>query len=136
MRATIILSALFVLITSLTGAADRSTPTVEEVKAEILKHDIRFPDIVLAQAIEETGWMECIDCSMDYNNIFGFWYKKKFIGFDRWQESVEYYAKWQKRHYVSGSYFKFLKSMPYSMNPEYNKNLKKIMKSNEHLWKK
>ncbi len=109
-------------------------PTIEQVKEEIIKNNIQYPKIVLAQAIEESGWLECTNCSLDVNNIFGFWYKKKFLEFDSWQESVEYYAKWQKRHYIKGDYFKFLKKIPYSMNPKYVENLKRIIKITEYIW--
>lgn len=106
--------------------------TVDSVYKELVKQGIKNPKIVLAQSIEETGWYKCINCSLSRNNIFGFWYKKKYLEFNTWQESVGYYARWQNRHYTESSYedyYEFLIKRNYASNPKYISNLKKIVKS-------
>ena len=46
--------------------------TLKEVRDYINDStDIKHKDIVLRQSIQETGWYNCKNCSMDNNNIFG-----------------------------------------------------------------
>lgn len=97
-----------------------------EVYREILKHEIKHPEIVLKQAILETGWFKCEYCSYDHNNIFGFRYKHKYLEFDTWQESVAYYKKWQDKRYKGGDYYDFLKKVGYATSKTYNRKLKNI----------
>ena len=60
------------------AAEDNQVPelTIANVK-KVLKEE-NFPEIVLRQAITETGWFKCTNCS-SRNNIFGFYYKKKYL---------------------------------------------------------
>jgi len=109
------------------GAEEGSAPlVVSDVAKEIAKHEIKYPKIVLAQALHETGNFKCTDCCLDRNNLFGFRYKKKYLVFDNWKESVAYYSRWQKRHYKGGDYFTFLKDVGYATDPEYIKRLKRF----------
>ncbi len=103
-----------------------SVNTVEHVKTYIDKTDLKHKDIVLRQAVLETGWLKCTNCSMDRNNLFGWYYKKKYLSFDTWQESVDYYCRWQKRHYKGGDYYKFLKDRGYATDPRYITKLKAL----------
>jgi flagellum-specific peptidoglycan hydrolase FlgJ len=105
--------------------------TPEDVASEIAKYDIKHPEIVLAQSILETGWYKCSDCSLDVNNLFGFFYKGKFLGWDTWQESVKYYAWWQGQLYKGGDYYEFLKRIGYFTSKNYIVELKKIVKQYE-----
>ena len=100
--------------------------TVENVKAAIIEAGIQYPEIVLKQAILETGWLKCTKCSLTKNNIFGFYYKKKYISFDNWLECVDYYKRWQDRHYKGGDYYQFLKDVGYATSPTYVQKLKQI----------
>lgn len=70
--------------------------------------DIKHKDIVVKQVKLETGNLKCTDCSRDVNNIFGFYYKKQYIKFDSWQDSVDYYSRWQTKWYKEGNYYEFL----------------------------
>ena len=108
----------------------------QEVYVEILNQGIEHPEIVLRQAIKETGWMECTECSLDHNNLFGFRWKKKYLEFDTWQESVAYYKKWQTKWFDGQrSYYNFLGCMwkhrngdcvPYATSETYIEELKLI----------
>ena len=100
--------------------------TVENVKAAIIEAGIQHTEIVLKQAILETGWLKCTKCSLTRNNIFGFYYKKKYISFDNWLDCVDYYKRWQDRHYKGGDYYQFLKDVGYATSPTYVQKLKQI----------
>lgn len=111
--------------------------TSEEILLEIKNQGICYPEIVLAQAKLETGNFECRDCSLDLNNLFGFRYKKKYICFDTWQESITYYKEWQDRWYKGQDYFQFLECprkrtngdcMVYGTDPLYIKKVKNNLK--------
>lgn len=112
-------------------------PTIEEVRQELEKQEIKHSDIVLRQVIQETGWLSCTNCSLDHNNLFGFWYKKKYLEFATWQESVTYMKKWQLKWYIdtNKNYYDFLTCMwkhsngdcvPYASDKLYISNLKNI----------
>ena len=103
-----------------------SIPTIEEIKIELAKQKVKHADIVLRQAILETGWLSCTKCSLKYNNLFGFWYKKQYLKFDNWKESIAYYRRWQDRHFKGGDYYQFLVDRGYATDPEYINKLKSI----------
>lgn len=105
--------------------------TVETVRAEIIAQGIQHPDIVLAQAIKESGWFKCTNCSLDGNNVFGFYWKGDYKSWDTWQEGVFYYATWQKKWYKGGDYFEFLTKKGYAEDPDYVKDLKNTYPLNQ-----
>lgn len=115
-----------IIVTLLLMSGKAKGQTLDSVRYEIAKNNIQHPEIVLRQAIEESGWFDCVNCSRDVNNIFGFYWRGAYIKFDTWQESVAYYARWQKRHYKGGDYYQFLKDRGYAENPKYIENLKRI----------
>jgi|SRR5690606_16091266 len=100
--------------------------TVENLQKEISRLGIKEGDVVLRQAILETGWFKCTNCSMGTNNLFGFFYKGKYLSFDNWVESVEYYKWWQDQVYKGGDYYAFLKKIGYAEAPNYIKYLKSL----------
>ena len=93
-------------------------------------YNVQYPDIVLRQSILETGWYRCEDCSMDVNNIFGF-YNGSYIRFDHWIESVEYYKKWQDKRMpeicTEQEYYNWLKKVGYATADDYEQKLKGIV---------
>jgi flagellum-specific peptidoglycan hydrolase FlgJ len=120
--------AIIALLASLLMGEGNTSPSIslEDVANEIRKHGILHEKIVLAQAVHETGWFECTDCSLDKNNIFGWRWKGRYMEFDTWQESVAYYARWQDRHYKGGNYYEFLKKKGFATDPNYIKKIKKL----------
>lgn len=102
-----------------------SAQTVEAVRSEINRLKIDSSEIVLKQSVLETGWYKSYSCK-HRNNLFGFRWKGKYLEFDTWQESVQYYARWQDRHFKGGDYYKFLKDRGYATDPEYINKLKQI----------
>lgn len=100
--------------------------SIENLKQALEDEGVQHADIVLRQAILETGWFKCTSCSLSRNNIFGFWYKKKYIEFEDWKECVAYYKRWQDRHYKGGDYYAFLKKVGFATDPQYLQRLKSI----------
>ncbi len=100
--------------------------TIDNLREVLEEEGVQHADIVLRQAITETGWFKCTGCSLSRNNIFGFYYKKKYLVFDNWLECVRYYKRWQDRHYKGGDYYAFLKRVGYATNPRYIQDLKSL----------
>lgn len=97
-----------------------------DVKAEIIRLGIEHPDIVYHQSLLETGRYKCTKCSLDNNNLFGFYYKGKYLWFDTWQESVAYYKWWQDKLYRGGDYFEFLDRVGFATSAGYIHELKRF----------
>jgi len=112
MRKRLLIASLLLSILN----ANAKELTISNVKAEILVNNIKFPEIVLRQAIEETGWLKCTKCSRDKNNLFGLTKRTyvngvkvtSFQSFKTWEESVLAYKKWQDKWYKGGDYYDFL----------------------------
>ena len=100
--------------------------TVENLKQALTKAGVKQVDVVLRQAILETGWFKCTKCSLGTNNLFGFFYKGKYLKFDNWLESVAYYKWWQDKLYSGGDYYAFLKKVGYATSPNYIKHLESL----------
>jgi len=103
-----------------------NTQTIQEVKDYISKTSLKHKDIVIAQVMQETRWLKCSNCSKDRNNLFGWTWKKKYLEFETWEESVDYYVRWQKRHYEDGDYYAFLKRVGFATDPKYIHKIKSI----------
>ena len=107
--------------------------TPKSVYAELVKQDVKHPEIVLAQSILETGWYKCDNCSLDKNNMFGLWNHKKqeYYYYSNWKSSIGGYKrgvqyKYFKKEYKD--YYHFLNDMGYATDPQYTIKLKKIVK--------
>jgi uncharacterized FlgJ-related protein len=109
--------------------------TKEEVYQCIVENDIKYPTIVLRQAIWESGWFKCMNCCRDFNNLFGFRVNSAvtktnpqgYVKFKHWKESVVYYKWWQDEMYEGGDYYQFLINVGYAANGEnYIKALKSL----------
>jgi len=99
---------IFVLIVALIGKTYSQEYSINTIKKELLKQNIKHPDIVIKQIILETGWLNCTNCALDNNNLFGFWWNKAYKKFNTWQEGVSYYKVWQEKWYITGDYYAFL----------------------------
>lgn len=128
-----ILLAFILLLGFQQGITQKSNkPKLQEAYDAIKDAGIEEPDFVMAQAIQETGWLNCKNCCFRFNNLFGF-YKKgnKCMKFESEKECIKYYKDWQKKRYPKwkkkhpkGTYYDFLKDIGYAANPHYNKELK------------
>lgn len=102
--------------------------TKDNIESLLTKHDVQYPKIVLAQAILESGWFKCTDCSWKYNNPFGFFWKGEYKKFKDLNHAVVYYKTWQDKWYKKGDYYSFLVKIGYAEDPQYIHKLKQIVK--------
>jgi hypothetical protein len=90
---------------------------------------IQHPDIVTAQACVETGNFECLNCSQNVGNIFGFLWKGEYLTFCGWDECCYYYLWWQQQNYKGGDYYAFLRRIHYAGNADkYEKTVRQKLK--------
>lgn len=92
-------------------------------------YEIKYPKIVLAQAILETGHYKSKLCK-ENNNLFGLYnsVKKEYFKFSHWSESVEAYKKYVQYKYKEGDYYNFLDSIGYASDSLYISKIKTIIK--------
>lgn len=126
---------ILILIGILALTSFTDSTTLNEVYKELVRQEVKHPEIVLKQVIQETGHLKCTNCSMDKNNLFGFYYKKKYLYFVDWKQSITYYKRWQDKHYKEGDYYAYLNCLwtnskgscvRYATDPEYTNKLKTI----------
>ncbi len=94
--------------------------TIPNLLSVIRSNNIKHEEIVLAQAILETGWFTSNVCKTK-NNLFGLTNPrtKQYYEFDHWTDSVKaYYTKVQYR-YKGGNYLKWLRKIGYAEAPDY-----------------
>ncbi len=93
---------------------------------------IRHPEIVMGQAIQETGWLNCRKCCLRYNNLFGFIIKgNKCKKFSTQEDCIAYYKSWQdkrydkwRKKYPKADYYHFLKYVHYATGDKYTSEVK------------
>jgi flagellum-specific peptidoglycan hydrolase FlgJ len=127
-----ILLGFLLLFALCQGYSQKSNKTkLQAVYNMILDAGIKEPEFVMAQAIQETGWLNCKKCCLRYYNLFGFYRKGKCMKFESEKECVKYYKDWQDKRYSKwkkkhpkGTYYDFLHHIGYATNPTYNKELK------------
>jgi hypothetical protein len=107
----------------------------KKVQRLIEMYQIQHPDIVLRQAMYESGWLMCTNCSWGrYNNPFGFRHRSYvsdsnpfgYLYFEGVEEAVLYYLRWQLKYYRGGDYYEFLKDIGYATRKNYTEELKKM----------
>ena len=113
-----LLMTSFLMMSSICGAQ----LTLQQIKDKGIKH----PEIVFAQYRLETG-NGVSRAFTEYNNAFGFIYKRKLMRFKSVEACVEYYYTWQAKRYVTGDYFEFLKKIGYAEEEGYIELLKKML---------
>ena len=107
--------------------------TIPNLYQEIIRNGIRYPKIVLAQAILETGWFRSPLCR-NRHNLFGLTNPQtgKYYEFNHWTESVRaYYTKVQYK-YKGGNYLLWLRDVGYAEDPRYIREVIRVLK---HLGK-
>lgn len=99
----------------------------------LIYYDIKYPHIVYAQALIETGNFKSDLCLSD-NNLFGLYNSKrgKYHRFDHWTESVIAYKDFiQRRYKPPEDYYKFLQRIGYAEDSNYISKLKEVVKKND-----
>lgn len=90
--------------------------------------EVQHSDVVIAQAILESGWFECTNCSLDHNNPFGFQWKHEYLEFESDLEACQYMKWWQDKHYGSrDGYYEFLEARGYATGPNYQEKVESIL---------
>lgn len=104
------------------------TLTLENVYRELLLKDVKFPEVVLRQVIWETQWLKCNNCSLEFNNLFGFTTKKGMMRFKTWVDCIKFYKQWQTKRGVEKceDYYALLKKARFASSPGYNKQLQSL----------
>lgn len=99
----------------------------ENLYNELIAQEIDYPEIVLAQAILETGHFTSYSCR-ERNNLFGL--RKRdgsYMTFDHWTNSVHAYKKYiQKYKEIPNDYYKFLNDLGYAEDSVYVVRVKQI----------
>lgn len=101
----------------------------EGLKDALIYYEIEYPEIVYAQAIQETGTFRSKLCKKD-NNLFGLYNSrtKQYYKFEHWTESVEMYKnRIQNRYKSNEDYYTFLNRICYASDSNYVNTLKKIV---------
>lgn len=100
----------------------------ENLYHELVAQDVDFPEIVLAQAILETGHFKSYSC-VQRNNLFGLRSGKgSYMTFDHWTLAVAAYKKYiQKYDSLPKDYYKYLNTLGYAKDPNYTVKLKELV---------
>lgn len=102
---------------------------IDNLYEELLNQELDFPEIVLAQALLETGHFESFSCR-ERNNLFGL--RKRdgsYMVFPHWTYSVAAYKKYiQKYKETPEDYYKFLENLGYAEDSAYIEKVKQTHK--------
>ena len=103
----------------------------ENLYAELVAQGVEFPDIVMAQAILETGHFKS-HCCLNHNNLFGLRKKDStYMSFAHWTDAVAAYKKYiQKWDDPPNDYYQFLEKLGYAEDSSYVSKVKEIVRQN------
>lgn len=96
--------------------------TKDSVYNYLVQINVKYPEIVLKQAILETGHFTSYSCRVR-KNLFGLTRNHKLESFDTWQKSCDRYIDWIQYKYKGGDYYDFLYELGYATDPNYIKKL-------------
>lgn len=105
----------------------------EGLKEALEYYNVKYPNIIYAQAILETGHFKSNLC-INNNNLFGLYdsKNKKYYIFDHWKDCIIAYKEMVQYKYKDGDdYYKFLSDIGYAEDPKYIDKLKEIVKQND-----
>ena len=120
---------LFVLILlgiTLSMYSNVPSLTRENLKNELIRRNIPCYEIVLAQALHESGNFKSKICR-ERNNIFGMRTKKGYKRYESWIACVDDYENKFSKRYKGGDYFVFLRKVNYAEDPSYEQKVRKLM---------
>jgi len=121
----IIFGFIIIWINSSGQVNSKKNVFIDSVFNYLCESKVLHPEIVIKQAILETGWFNS-KFLMNKNNIFAF-RNKEYITFKSWRACVDYYKSWQTKHYknIQEDYYHFLVRIKYAV-PNYPEHIKKI----------
>ena len=117
---------VIVMLCGAVNVANSQTLNDSTLMAELVKNDIKYPQIVLAQAKLETGNYKSKLCRV-HGNLFGLNSRKGYRKYGHWTESVKAYKKLIQSRYKGGDYYAFLTKIGYAEDKNYIRKLKKIV---------
>lgn len=101
--------------------------TIANLYDALVRHSVRFPKIVLAQAILESGWKLNSPLAKSHNNLFGLRKGNGYHRFSHWEESVRAYKRMiQYKHKAGQNYIQFLRDLGYATDPLYYNKVRRI----------
>ena len=107
------------------------TKSIEDgIDEALIYYDIKYPDIVKAQALLETGNYTSNLC-VNHNNLFGLYdsKNKRYYSYKHWYESIEDYKRLIQSKYDNNKYYyEFLEDIKYASDKKYVSKLKEIVK--------
>lgn len=103
------------------------TPTNELVIQACEYYGIKYPDVVVSQAILETGHYRSDLCTKG-NNLFGLYNSraKTYFVFEHWTQSVKAYRDKIQYRYKEGDYYAWLQEIGYAEDPLYISKIKNV----------
>jgi flagellum-specific peptidoglycan hydrolase FlgJ len=103
------------------------TITIEGLYKACDYYEIQQPDIVVAQAILETGLFKS-DLCIEHHNLFGLYNSriKEYYHFNHWAESVKAYRNKVQYRYQNGDYYDWLERIGYAEDSLYVSKLKNV----------
>lgn len=101
--------------------------TLDNLYKALDKEGVKFPKIVAAQALLETGHFGSKVC-LELNNLFGLRRPSdgSYYAFNNWEESVVAYRDYVQYKYTDGDYYRFLKQIGYAEDKHYVEKVKHI----------
>lgn len=104
--------------------------SLENLSQVLRQYKVKFPKIVMAQALLETGYFSSDLCTTRHN-LFGLRRPSNghYYEFDRWEESVKAYRDYVQYKYKGGDYYAFLRDIGYAADPTYTSKLREIAMS-------
>ena len=105
---------------------------IENLMATLRQFDVKFPQIVAAQALLETGYFTSRVC-LENNNLFGLRRPSNgsYYTFNSWEESVKAYKDYVQYKYKGGNYYDFLNRIGYAEDGSY---ISKVMNLERSLF--
>ena len=105
------------------------TITVEGLYKACDYYNIQYPDIVIAQALLESGFFKS-DLCLEHHNLFGLYNSrtKDYYHFDHWTESVKAYRDKVQYKYKEGDYYEWLQELGYAEDTLYIPKVKNLVK--------
>lgn len=97
---------------------------------KVMEHyHIKFPRIVAAQALLETGYFTSRVC-WECKNLFGLRRPSdgNYYEFERWEDSVKAYRDYVQYKYKGGNYYQFLDRIGYAEDKTYVRKVNQIAK--------
>lgn len=104
-------------------------PPQEALLEALIYYGVKYPEIVYAQAILETGHFTSTHCIKN-NNLFGLYDSKNkcYFKFNHWTDSIKAYINTIEYRYQDGEdYYDFLARINYASHPNYINKLKQIV---------